>query len=69
MRRVKLDSGMAGYRCRLQNSYESLGEFRAFNSVYGLAKRLGFRSAIAAWRVNPIIQGGVIPSDFRVSFQ
>lgn len=64
-RRVRLASGLMGWRCRLQRNYGSLKEFRAYSDTHGLAARLGYASAAAAWQANPVIEGGVNPADFR----
>jgi hypothetical protein len=64
--RVRTRSGMIGYRCLLRASYDSFDQFEAFSDTYGLASRLGFRSASAAWNTNPVIEGSTNPEDFRV---
>lgn len=48
----------------LQNNYKSRAEFREFSEVFGLAERLGYADADAAWDDNPFIQGGTSPADF-----
>lgn len=63
--KVKCKSGAMGWRMRLRKNYASLEEFEAYDSVYNLAKRLGYKSAKTAWRYNPMIEGSVNPSDFR----
>jgi uncharacterized protein (DUF2147 family) len=50
---------------RLQNQYDSLEEFEAYNEIYGLAARLGFDSAAQAWEANPVIGGSTNPDDYR----
>ena len=65
MARVRTRSGIMGWRERLRRSYSSLEEFKHYSSMYGLHKRLGFKSATAAWKADPMIEGSVIPSDFR----
>ncbi|MGC2234078.1 MAG: hypothetical protein WBA09_21440, partial [Candidatus Acidiferrum sp.] len=55
------------WKMRLQDSYD--GDFKqweAYDRVYNLAQRLGFKSAQEAWQANPTIQGGVNPADFSV---
>lgn len=64
--RVRVTSGLIGYRCRLRASYDSFEQFEVFSEIYGLAERLGYLSAQAAWDANPVIEGSTIPSDFRV---
>ncbi len=66
MKRVKCKSGIEGWQDKLQSTYESFSEFKYYCSIYGLHKRLGFRSMISAWNANPTIQGSRIPSDFCV---
>lgn len=66
MKRVKCKSGIIGYQCRLRKNYTSFEEFETYSQMYGIAKRLGFKSDKKAWESNPLIQGSVIPSDLRV---
>jgi hypothetical protein len=67
MERVTCASGLQGWQCRLRESYEGRFDvFRAYDEIYGIAQRLGFVSARAAWATNPVIQGSVIPDDLRV---
>jgi len=66
MKRVRCKSGLIGWQDRLQNVYTDLAEFRRWSDVYGLARRLGYRSAAAAWTANPLVRGSVIPSDYGV---
>ena len=46
---------------------DDFDQFVAWSEIYGIAEQLGFASEHDAWDENPIIQGSVIPSDFRVS--
>lgn len=64
-KRVICKSGLEGWQSRLRANYESLREFESYDRFYGLAKRLGYKSAASVWRENPMIQGSVEPSDFR----
>lgn len=65
---VKCQSGQTGWRRTLHENYENDKErWLSFSETYGLAHRLGFDSAEEAWEENPIIEGSVIPSDFRVA--
>lgn len=66
MRRVVCKSGLKGTRCRLRENYASMREWQQYSAMYGLADRLGFASAEAAWTANPMIEGSVNPSDFRI---
>jgi len=63
MKKVKCKSGIIGFQCKLKKNYSSFEEFESYNETYGIAKRLGFESAEAAWKANPTMQGSVIPSD------
>jgi hypothetical protein len=54
------------WKAKLQKNYASFEEWESYSEVYGLAKRLGFKTPRAAWEANPLIQGSVNPSDFKV---
>ncbi len=55
------------YRCRLRDNYDNdFEKFDAYAEMYGLHTRLGFETTEEAWEANPMIQGSVIPEDFRV---
>lgn len=54
------------WTANLQDSYANRQEWTRYSMMYGLAKRLGFRSAKKAWEANPLIQGSTNPADFRV---
>ena len=54
------------WKAKLQSNYRSESEFRQYSQTYGLAEKLGFRSARAAWNANPLIQGSTNPADFKV---
>jgi hypothetical protein len=54
------------WRGKLRNNYSSFGEWKEYSDIYGLAKRIGFESALAAWDTNPTIQGSVNPEDFKI---
>lgn len=66
MKTVKCQSGATGWRDRLRNIYPSLESFEQWSEVYGLHQRLGYAFAVDAWNDNPVIEGSVIPTDFRV---
>ena len=66
-KRVVCQSGITGGQRHLRDDYEDIEEFRGYSRMYGIAKRLGFRSVKAAWNTNPLIEGSVIPSDLRRS--
>jgi len=65
MKQVTCNSGPKGWRDRLRKVYSSLEEFVAYDELYGLAERLGFKSAELAWAANPLVEGSVEPSDYR----
>ena len=66
---VLLKSGHTGWRSRLKASYSSLSEFRAYCEIYGAHKRLGYKTPEDAWKANPVVEGGVMPSDYRKAKQ
>ena len=66
MKRVVCTSGIKGWQCRLQKNYADLEEFRKYAEAYGLLDRLGFTTAEEAWETNPVIEGSIIPEDFRL---
>jgi len=59
-------SGLKGWEAKLQKIYTDFEEFVAYSNVYGIAKRLGFKTAKKAWDKNPTIEGSLNPSDLRV---
>ena len=65
MKTVKCKSGAIGWQSRLQKVYTDFEEFEEYDRNYGVAKRLGFKSAESAWKKNPTVQGSTNPSDFR----
>lgn len=66
MKAVKCKSGAIGWQSKLKGVYKSLEEFKAYDEMYSIANRLGFKSADKAWEANPLIQGSTNPSDLRV---
>lgn len=65
---VKCKSGQTGWRSTLHENYDNDREqWLSCSETYGLANRLGYDDAEEAWDDNPIIEGSVIPSDFRVA--
>lgn len=66
VRKVTCKSGVRGFQCRLQTSYNSFDEFKTYSGIYNLAQRLKFQTAKQAWKANPMIQGSTIPTDFCV---
>ena len=65
IKQVVCKSGITGFQCNLQDNYTDFDEFEACSNIWRLHKRLGYKTAMDAWRANPVIQGSVIPSDFR----
>jgi hypothetical protein len=52
---------------KLQKNYEdSFEQFQVYSEMYGIAKRLGFKSELEAWQENPYIQVTTNPADLRV---
>lgn len=64
-KQVRCRSGIMGWQNRLRDEYDDYEQFAYFDEMYGLAGRLGYANARNAWKSNPIIQGSVIPSDYR----
>ena len=62
----KCKSGLVGWYGTLRDQYQSFDEFAGYAETYGLASRLGFDSAEAAWQANPVVEGSVNLTDFRV---
>lgn len=52
------------WKAFLRDNYGSREEWQSFSDTYGLAERLGYDSADAAWEDNPYIQGSTNPADF-----
>lgn len=52
---------------RVRNVYSSLSELIAYDEIYSIAKRCGFKSAPELWRANPLIGGSVNPQDFGLA--
>jgi hypothetical protein len=50
----------------VQEVYSSLEELRAYNRIYNVVKRCGFRSAKSLWEADPIIGGSTDPKDFGI---
>lgn len=66
MKRVKTKrSGINGYQCRLQDSYDNYQQFKALAEMYGIHTRLGYKTVKGAWQRNPMVEGSVIPADLR----
>ena len=66
-REVRCKSGMMGSQGRLRSGYCAYEEFEYYSDMYGLARRLGFKTACQAWKADPVIQWSVEPSDFRLA--
>jgi len=65
MAKVICKSGLEGWQNRLQENYSSFEEFKAWADCWGIHTRLGYKTIRGAWKANPMVQGSVIPSDFR----
>lgn len=65
MATVICKSGLRGWRAKLRTVYDSLEEFKAYAEVYDMPRRLGFRTAEAAWKANPLVEGSTEPRDYR----
>ena len=63
MKRVKCKSGATGWQGKLQKVYASFEEFVSYCEIYGIHKRIGFKSIKRAWDANPVIQGSTNPAD------
>lgn len=66
MRTVTCKSGLKGWRCHLRENYASFGEFSKYSEIQGLHDRLGYESPREAWDANPLVEGSVNPTDYRV---
>ena len=66
MKRVRCSFGIKGWQARLQEVYPSYSAFADYCFIYNNHVRLGFSSPLAAWKANPIIQGSVLPRDYKV---
>jgi uncharacterized protein (DUF2147 family) len=67
MKSTVCKSGIIGWKSRLQENYSSFSEFNSFDNIYGIAHRLGYKTAKGAWRADPIIEGSTNPEDLRKS--
>lgn len=54
-----------GWKMRLRRVYTCKAEWLAYSAMYGLAARLGYKSAERAWKENPMVAGSVNPADYR----
>lgn len=54
------------WKDRVRDIYSSIEELRAYDRTYGIAGRLGYKSATELWNDNPMISGSVHPKDPRV---
>lgn len=53
------------WKASLQSTYSSFEEFKAYSETFGLHKRLGYKTPLAAWKDNPVVQGSVEPKDYK----
>lgn len=49
---------------KVRNVYSSIEELKAYDALYGVARRCGFMSANALWESNCYIGGSNNPNDF-----
>lgn len=54
-----------GWRTRLRNNYRDFDEWGFNSDMWGLCLRLGYKTAEAAWKANPVIEGSINAGDFR----
>ena len=52
------------WKMRVRKVYESLAELEAYDCLYSIAYRLGYKDCETLWSDNPMIQGSVDPKDF-----
>lgn len=57
-------SGAIGWQGHLVDEYDHFADFDLMNERYGIAEKLGFKSAREAWDANPFIQGSTDPDDY-----
>jgi hypothetical protein len=55
------------WRDRVRAVYFSLDELKAYDRVYNIARRCGFKTAEDLWNTNPVIGGSTKPSDFGLA--
>jgi len=64
-KQVKCKSGLMGEQFKLRDSYNNnFAEFEGYSNMYGIAKRLGYKTNKGAWRANPTVQCSTNPRDF-----
>ena len=54
-----------GWQEKLQKNWNTFEQFAAASDIYGIAKRLGYKSNETAWKANPMVEGSVYPEDLR----
>jgi hypothetical protein len=59
-------SGLKGWQARIQDVYASFSVFADYCFIYNNHARLGFDTPEEAWEANPVIQGSVLPRDYKV---
>ena len=65
-KQVKCQSGITGIQYKLQDNYSSMEEFLYFSETCGISERLGYANAHDLWRLNPLIESSVNPSDLKI---
>ena len=54
-----------GWQDYLQDIYDDYEDFKHYDEIYSLSKRLGYKTSKTAWKANPLVQGSTDPRDFR----
>lgn len=65
MKRVRFASGLIGWEDKIQNVYSNLTEFATWCEIYGIHRRLGYKTIRACWNDNPTVQGSTNPKDLQ----
>lgn len=65
MKQVRCRSGIKGWQAKLRDVYSNFSEFADYCFIYNNHVRLGFATPDEAWAANPVVQGSVLPSDYR----
>jgi len=71
MKKIKplneFDAILEKWSGKLQKQYTNLEEFEAYDSIYNLASRLGYKNAKEAWEDNPTVTGSTNPAEYKVA--
>lgn len=55
------------WRSRVQELYATYEELVGYDKVYSIAERCGYPRTKELWNDNPMLTGGIDPSDFRLA--